>query len=211
MGKRTDAKQKMVQAAKQLIRQRGYNATAFSDVLELSGTSRGSVYFHFPGGKTQLAIEAAEAHAFEQVQLIDQAAGPATSAEELVRRYVDLGRDGMTAGGYARGCGVAPLVTEGAAQDSPEIAETARRAFSEMTGRLAFHFVAFGVERAAARVLADAVIAGVEGAMVTSRALRSPAPYDAVRAALLSHAATLAPVKNVKITTNIKNAKSTKN
>jgi len=33
------------------------------------------------------------------------------------------------------------------------------------------------------------VIAGVEGAMITSRALRSPAPYDSVRAVLVSHAA----------------------
>lgn len=193
MGKRTDAKQKMVQAAKELIRQRGYNATAFSDVLERSGTSRGSVYFHFPGGKTQLAIEAAEAHAAEQVEIIDRAAGEATSASELVERYVDLGRDSMVASGYARGCGVAPLITEGAAEDSAEIAETSREAFEEMTDRLAFHFAAFGVERTAARVLADAVIAGVEGAMITSRALRSPAPYDATHAVLVGHALTVSP------------------
>ncbi|MFJ4783679.1 TetR/AcrR family transcriptional regulator [Streptomyces sp. NPDC088794] len=193
MGKRTDAKQKMVQAAKQLIRQRGYSATAFSDVLELSGTSRGSVYFHFPGGKAQLAIEAAEAHAFEQVEIIDRAADQATSASQLVEVYLDLGRDAMAASDYARGCGVAPLITEGAAQDSAEIAETGRRAFSEMTDRLAFHFVAFGVERASARVLADAVIAGVQGAMITSRALRSPTPYDSVRTVLASHAASVSP------------------
>jgi TetR/AcrR family transcriptional regulator, lmrAB and yxaGH operons repressor len=47
------------------------------------------------------------------------------------------------------------------------------------------------VDRAAARVLADAVIAGVEGAMITSRALRSPAPYDSVCAVLVSYAATV--------------------
>ncbi len=51
----------MVQAAKQLIREGGYGATAFSDVLTLSGAPRGSVYFHFPGGKAQLGMEAAEA------------------------------------------------------------------------------------------------------------------------------------------------------
>jgi AcrR family transcriptional regulator len=85
----------MVQAARQLIRERGYNATAFSDVLELSRAPRGSVYFHFPGGKTQLAIEAAEAHAHEQVTIIDQAADQADSAAQLVELYVDLGREGM--------------------------------------------------------------------------------------------------------------------
>ena len=73
MGQRSDAKQKMVQAARQLIRERGYGATAFSDVLTLSGAPRGSVYFHFPGGKAQLGMEAAEAHAHEQVEIIDRA------------------------------------------------------------------------------------------------------------------------------------------
>ncbi len=200
MGKRTDAKLKMVQAARQLIRQRGYNATAFSDVLELSGTSRGSVYFHFPGGKTQLAIEAAEAHAFEQVEIIDRAAGQATSAGQLIELYVDQGRDGMIASDYGRGCGVAPLITEGVTQDSAEIAETGRRAFSEMTDRLAFHFVAFGVERAPARLLAHAVIAGIQGAMITSRAIRSPTPYESIRAVLVSHAGGVSPktAKNVR-------------
>jgi hypothetical protein len=62
-----------------------------------------------------------------------------------------------------------------------------------MGDRLAFHFVAFGVDRAAARVLGDAVIAGVEGAMITSRALRTPAPFDSVRAVLVSHAASVSP------------------
>ena len=78
MGQRSDARQKMVQAARQLIRERGYGATAFSDVLTLSGAPRGSVYFHFPGGKAQLGMEAAEAHAHEQIEIIDRAAGEAT-------------------------------------------------------------------------------------------------------------------------------------
>ena len=193
VGQRSDAKQKMVQAAKQLIRERGYNATAFSDVLKLSDAPRGSVYFHFPGGKAQLAMEAAEAHAHEQVEIIDRAAAQASSAAELIALYVDLGREGMVASNYSRGCGIAPLVTEGTAQESAEVSESSRRAFSEMGDRLAFHFVAFGVDRPAARVLGDAVIAGVEGAMITSRALRSPVPFDSVRAVLVSYAASVSP------------------
>jgi TetR/AcrR family transcriptional regulator, lmrAB and yxaGH operons repressor len=193
MGQRSDTKQKMVQAARQLIRERGYGATAFSDVLTLSGAPRGSVYFHFPGGKAQLGMEAAEAHAHEQVEIIDRAAGQASSAAQLIERYLDLGREGIVAGNYSQGCAVAPLVTEGAAQELAELGETSRRAFSEMTDRLVFHFVAFGVDRTAARVLADAVIAGVQGAMITSRALRSPAPYDSTRAVLVSYAAIVSP------------------
>jgi AcrR family transcriptional regulator len=193
MAQRSDAKQRMVQAAKQLIRERGYNATAFSDVLKVSGAPRGSVYFHFPDGKMQLGIEAAQAHAHEQVALIDRAAEQAESAARLIEIYMGLGREGMVASDYARGCGIAPLVLEGAAQDSAEVQEAVRRSFSQMIDRFEFHFVAFGVEPSAARTLADAVITGIEGAMVTARALRSPAPYDSMQAVLISHAATVSP------------------
>ncbi len=192
MAQRSDARQRMVQAAKQLIRERGYHATAISDVLERSAAPRGSVYFHFPGGKAQLAIEAAEAHAHEQVKYIDQAAEQADSAAQLIENYLDLGRDGLVASDYSRGCGIAPLVTEAAHEESPDVEATSRHAFEAMIDRLAFHFVDFGLDRAAARQLADAVIAATEGALVTARALRSPTPFDAIRTVLTAQATTAA-------------------
>lgn len=96
---------------------------------------------------------------------------------------------GVTASDYSRGCGIAPLVTEAAHEESPA---TSRHAFAAMIDRLAFHFVDFGLDRAAARQLADAVIAGTEGALVTARALRSPTPFDAVRTALVAQAGSVA-------------------
>jgi TetR/AcrR family transcriptional regulator, lmrAB and yxaGH operons repressor len=193
MAQRSDAKQRMVLAARQLIRERGYHATAISDVLERSDAPRGSVYFHFPGGKPQLAVEAAEAHAHEQVQYIDRAAGQADSAAGLVEVYLDQAREGMVNSDYSRGCGIAPLVTEAAQQEAAEVGDASRRAFAVMTDRLAFHFVDFGLDGASARQLADAVLAGVEGALVTSRALRSPSPFDAVRAVVAGYARGAAP------------------
>jgi TetR/AcrR family transcriptional repressor of lmrAB and yxaGH operons len=193
MAQRSDARQRMVVAARQLIRERGYHATAISDVLECSGAPRGSVYFHFPGGKPQLAVEAAEAHAHEQVQYIDRAAEQADSAAGLVEVYLDLAREGMLNSDYSRGCAIAPLVTEAAQQEAAEVGDASRRAFSVMTDRLAFHFVDFGLDGASARQLADAVLAGVEGALVTSRALLSPSPFDAVRAVVAGYARAAAP------------------
>jgi TetR/AcrR family transcriptional repressor of lmrAB and yxaGH operons len=47
--------------------------------------------------------------------------------------------------------------------------------------------------RTQARELAHAVIASVQGAMITSRALHSPEPYDAVRTVLVSQAVSVSP------------------
>ncbi|MGD0559892.1 MAG: TetR/AcrR family transcriptional regulator [Streptosporangiaceae bacterium] len=187
MGRRSDAKSKMIKAARQLIRERGYHATALSDVLELSATPRGSVYFHFPGGKTQLAVAAAESYAREQADQIERAAEGSDSAVELVRAYVTRARENLIKSNYAEGCTIAPLVLEGATE-SDLLANAVSAAFSLIIESLAFRFALFGMGRASARELAEVVVSGVEGALITARAFRSPAPFDSVLAALVNQA-----------------------
>src|ERR1700728_1841795 len=114
----------MVVAARQLIRERGYHATAFSDLLDLSAAPRGSVYFHFRGGKRQLAADVAEVHAREQVDEIAQLAARSTSAAELVAAYVELAAALLVERGHQAGCAIAPLVLE-AARESEQLAEVA--------------------------------------------------------------------------------------
>ncbi|WP_201778870.1 TetR/AcrR family transcriptional regulator [Streptomyces sp. 150FB] len=177
----------MVAAARQLIRERGYHGTALSDVIERSAAPRGSVYYHFPEGKVQMAAEAADSHAREQVEVINRAAGSSSSAEDLVRTYFDLAREGMVNSGYQRGCAIAPLVID-AGEESGELEAAGHRSFSTMVDGMAFQLIVLGVKNAAARELAHAVVAAVEGALITSRALRSPEPFDAVRAVLADRA-----------------------
>ena len=190
MSQRSDAKPKMVKAARQLIRERGYHATALSDVLELSAAPRGSVYFHFPGGKTQLAVEAATAFAAEQAGLIERAAEGSDSAVELISAYVTRTRENLIKSNYTEGCTLAPLVLEGAGE-SDLLANAVSAAFSVIIESLAFQFAVFGMGRASARELAEVVVLSVEGALVTARAFRSPAPFDSILAALASHATQL--------------------
>src|ERR1700683_227877 len=139
MGQRSDAKSKMVTAARQLIRERGYHATALSDVLELSAAPRGSVYFHFPGGKTQLAAEAAQAFAREQADMIERAAEGSDSAAELISAYVTRTRENLIKSNYTQGCTIAPLVLEGASE-SELLAHAGSAAFSVIIESLAFQF-----------------------------------------------------------------------
>ncbi|MFD4638187.1 TetR/AcrR family transcriptional regulator [Lentzea sp. NPDC058436] len=176
-GRRSDARQKMVSAARELFREQGYHATALSDVVQRSEAPRGSVYFHFPGGKAELAAEAAELHTREQVANIDRAAADARTPADLVRAYLDLARAALVASDYRQGCAVAPLVIE-----SADLGEVSARSFTAIITALTGHFTTLGLDQANARTLADAVVAGAEGALITARALRSTSPFDAVQA-----------------------------
>ena len=46
-----EVRSRMVEGAVRLLARQGLQATSFSEVLELTGAPRGSVYHHFPGGK----------------------------------------------------------------------------------------------------------------------------------------------------------------
>ena len=58
--KRRDGRERLLNGARQLLAEKGYAGMELRDVAARGKAPRGSIYHHFPGGKTQLAREAAE-------------------------------------------------------------------------------------------------------------------------------------------------------
>lgn len=52
------SREKILLTATRLFCLRGYHATGLNQILKESGAPKGSLYYHFPEGKEQLAIEA---------------------------------------------------------------------------------------------------------------------------------------------------------
>jgi len=117
MPRRTDSRSKMIHAAAELFRQRGYHATTFSDVVRDSGAPRGSTYFHFPGGKAELAREAIARAGDEVEEMVDQAARHADDPGSLVRALAQIFADRFERSGYQSGCAIATMVLELAPRD----------------------------------------------------------------------------------------------
>jgi TetR/AcrR family transcriptional repressor of lmrAB and yxaGH operons len=58
MKNKTCSREKILTAASMLFQVKGYNATGLSEILKESGSPKGSLYYYFPGGKEELALEA---------------------------------------------------------------------------------------------------------------------------------------------------------
>src|SRR5271155_4463649 len=100
----SDTRHKMVVGAARLLAERGLQETSFSEVLELTGAPRGSIYHHFPDGKDQLvaaAIDLAGAHA---IALIDRSAG--TSAQDVTTQFLGMWREVLVRSNFKAGCSV---------------------------------------------------------------------------------------------------------
>jgi len=53
--KTADSRARAIETAAELFQRQGYAATGLSQIIEESGSPKGSFYFNFPGGKQQLA------------------------------------------------------------------------------------------------------------------------------------------------------------
>ena len=165
---RKSQREKVVRATAQLLRQHGYAATGLSDIIEASGAPKGSLYYYFPGGKDDIAVEALR-YAGEKVQatLSDLARQEATTAGVL-RRYAALVAGWMAESKFRDGCPIATTLLETAAEKS-KTAEAGRSAFESWTGVLSEKLVQEGVARSRAETLARLAIMSLEGALIFAR------------------------------------------
>lgn len=53
-------REKLIAAASEQFRSKGYAASAVADILKAAGVPKGSLYHHFPGGKHDLALAATQ-------------------------------------------------------------------------------------------------------------------------------------------------------
>jgi TetR/AcrR family transcriptional regulator, lmrAB and yxaGH operons repressor len=156
------------------MRERGVEATSFSEVIERSGAPRGSIYHHFPGGKAEL-VEAATRYAgeFTAAGLVAalRSDDPAGAIRAFTRGWAKLLRDSD----FGAGCPVVAATLEG----SPAAREAAGAAFAQWESVIARALGQY-VSRPRARSLATLVVSSIEGAVILARAQRSTAPVSRV-------------------------------
>ncbi|MEM7631198.1 MAG: helix-turn-helix domain-containing protein [Pseudomonadota bacterium] len=63
-------KDRLIRAAADLFRTRGYHGVGVADVLAAAHAPKGSLYHHFPDGKSDLALAAATWASDEMLRLI---------------------------------------------------------------------------------------------------------------------------------------------
>jgi TetR/AcrR family transcriptional repressor of lmrAB and yxaGH operons len=175
MAKATDSKEKTLAAAVKLFRQRGYHGTALNDILEAGGSPRGSLYFHFPGGKEQIGAAALTLAGEAVRQAIAAAADASESAEAFLIRLVRGMASNLEKSDYKEGCPIATTALETAAQ-SEVLGAATRGAFEKWEHEIKRGLERFGMKAGDADVVATAVLSQLEGALLLARTYRSLEP-----------------------------------
>lgn len=187
-------RQPIIDAAVRLFRQRGYAATGLNDLVEASGSPKGSMYHYFPDGKPSIAVAAVEEAGRRVVDTIEEVSGRTASTAELIVEHARLLSDWMEKSGFRDGCPMTTVLLELAPLDRA-VTEAGRQAFGARLRVLQKRLVDDGYSLAEAESLALLCTNALQGSLVLARVegSRKPIEQTAQRLALVLSGSRPAP------------------
>jgi TetR/AcrR family transcriptional regulator, lmrAB and yxaGH operons repressor len=185
-----DSRDRFVSATQKLLQTQGYLGTSIKDIAAAAGAPLGSLYFLFPGGKTEIVIEALQRSGEAVRDGLAFFLGEQTTANGVVTAYVALVRDLLVGSSYTDGCPIATVALEAAPNDAV-IADVISQAFASWAEAVRTALANTGVRRGTANTIAGLCLAAVEGALVVARSDRDPRIFDHVLAGLVAATAQL--------------------
>jgi AcrR family transcriptional regulator len=169
-----------IRTAGKLFRAQGYHATGLNQIVVESHAPKGSLYFHFPGGKEELATVAITEGGARLRDAIEAVLATSKKPEVAIGNLIDAMAAGLTSSDYRYGCPVATVTLEAAATSAP-IQQAASAVYRSWLEPIEQHLVAAGVPRKAAQRKASVVLSALEGALLLARSERDTAPLDALK------------------------------
>lgn len=168
MSKVRTTREKLIFAASDLFRRKGYVAAGLAEILEAAGVPKGSLYHHFPGGKPELAVASAEWAGRYISRMIDEGFAGAPSFEAGLQRISDAIADIHESRGAWDFCPVSGTLLGGVEDETFRL--TAQRIFDGWVVQCAAYAEGFGATPARAEIVARAAMLILDGAWTMSRA-----------------------------------------
>ena len=169
-----------MRATGKLLRRQGYGATGLNEIVAASRAPKGSLYFHFPGGKESLAVAAMTRQAELLRDAIAALLRSSDDVAEAIANVVDALAVGLERSNYQDGCPLATVALELSAQ-SDTVRDAAADGFNSWLEQIEQRLLAAGMTETVAARKAVLLLSAIEGALVLARARRDVAPFAALR------------------------------
>jgi TetR/AcrR family transcriptional repressor of lmrAB and yxaGH operons len=170
----SDARERAVRTTARLLQEQGYAHTGVTQIIEESGSPKGSFYFHFPQGKEQLAVEALRASGQQVADGLSHLARISDTPAILVDRFIRAEAKALELSGYRQGCPIATVALE-MASESDAIQDICQSVFDSWIAIFRDHFSSH-LDQRQARSMAEHTVMCLEGALLLSRVQRRTAP-----------------------------------
>jgi len=176
-------RQRLVESMLVLIQLHGYHGTGLNTVLAQSGAPKGSLYFHFPEGKTELGVAAVGLAGDQFGELIGAAITASVEPQAVVDALVAELKGILETNDYQAGCPVSSVALDTSSGNEP-LREACCQVYDAWINAVAGYLATFGLDEERAHPLATSMICLVEGSLILARAHKSTQPLDAAAVAL---------------------------
>ena len=162
------SREKLAWTAAKLFQERGFHGVGLAEILKESGLPKGSLYHHFPNGKTDLALEAAALAHRETARIIDDAfreadtyrSGATTLLYKLAKLFEIMGKH--------TACPISETLFGG--PDNTVFREKSAEYFEGWISQIAQHAERLGEPADRARAEAERLFMSLQGGWVLARA-----------------------------------------
>jgi TetR/AcrR family transcriptional repressor of lmrAB and yxaGH operons len=183
MKNKTNTRDRIVEAATVLFQLKGYHATGLNEILRESNAPKGSLYYYFPDGKEQLALEAVNlTKVFVEKTIRERLAeirDPVESIKNSIEEMADLvytQKDEKIALSSTKKVSVNLIALETAAT-SETLRKACESAFNAWQNAYTQKLIDGGFSREKAETLGLVIQSMVEGAIIMSLTKKSDAPF----------------------------------
>jgi len=179
----SDTRDRLIRTTSRLLRKQGYAATGLNQVMAEADAPKGSMYFHFPGGKEELAAAALDRFSGRVRDLMAESLAASDSVEAAVAGFFDAEIARMERTDFMEGCAVAAVALDSAGEH-PALAEATSRGLQAWLDLFTSALEAEGHPSDDARRLAALIVVALEGIVVLGKGMQSTEAIAGARDAL---------------------------
>ncbi|WP_408008209.1 TetR/AcrR family transcriptional regulator [Pseudalkalibacillus sp. A8] len=164
-----NTREDMIQATAKLLQTKGYVGTGLNDIIQQSGAPKGSIYYHFPKGKEQLAIEAVNWTKERVTNFIKEKLALHKAPVEAIQYFILESAGRFEKDNYFLGVPITALVLE-TSSTSENLRKACNDVFEAWSDEFADVLKAYGYENEVAKELGGTINSMIQGAFVVSLA-----------------------------------------
>lgn len=170
-----DTKQKMIEAMARLLEEEGYERAGLAELGKETDTPKGSLYFHFPGGKDELTSLAIQ-HSGQQLNefflsILKTNETPTWAIKQVFTALEER----IVSSHYKKGCPIATTAMETAGK-SLEVSNACKEVYALWLKTFESYLMEKGFTPRVAKNLSISLLSLWEGALLLSKLQSSPEP-----------------------------------
>ncbi|GFE64871.1 TetR/AcrR family transcriptional regulator [Litoreibacter roseus] len=174
MSETLSTRDRLIANAARLFQERGYHGVGVAEILAASSAPKGSLYYHFPNGKADLALAAADWASVQLLHILDDAFADARDFQDGITTLCFKLAKLFDLSDHWRTCPISSILFE--APENVMFRDKTRTIFDDWIAAVAAKGREHGLEKSHADQLAEAIWITLQGAWNLARARKSADP-----------------------------------